>query len=290
MVSKPEIEGQTILRQLLGQRDEYGGALCYITGAMGGGKTSAMLSWMVYTLMYYPKQKIFFSETYDAPLQSFKLKRENVKFFVKEDSGVVFRDLNRKLKITNLGEEKFSSFEELWEKAESGKINTVFFGDRTIWMEFIAYMRHKGEWVHVFIDEIGEVIPSNSSGRLHKRIGQFAIFAKDFRKCRMKVISNTQSVRDMDWRMLDKFMYRVFLPGAMADRQHSRVMQRAIDHLDSNEKKGNEAYIDRLGKFGLISFTNIFKPDTDYIIEAHNSNFDEYIAIPQETTEKETKT
>lgn len=161
--------------------------------------------------------------------------------------------------------------------AEPGKINTVFFGDRTQWMEFMASLRHRGEWVHIYIDEIGEVTPSNTSGHQHKRIGQFAVFAKDFRKCRMKVIANTQSIRDLDWRMLDKFMYRVFLPGAMADRKHSRVVQRAIDNLKGNLEHGNDAYIDRMGKFGMINFSDVFVPDKDNCIEAHNINVEEYI-------------
>jgi len=289
MPSKPEIEGERILKQLLGQRAEYGGALTYITGAMGGGKTSAMLAWMKYTLIHHPEQKVFFSETYDAPLQTFKLGKQYCQFFIKEDSQVVFRDLNDSLKEVDVEYQTFSSFEELWEKTKRGKVNTVFFGNRTHWMEFIAFLRHKGEWIHVFIDEIGEVVPSNTSGKLHRRIGQFAIFSKDFRKCRMKVIANTQSIRDMDWRMLDKFMYRVFLPGAMADRKHSRVVQRAIDNLEGNEFHGNDAFIDRQGKFGLINFSDVFKPDPNIMIEAHNKDLDEYIAIPQEDDEKTEK-
>lgn len=286
MVSKPEVEGEKILRQILGQKSDYGGAFCYITGAMGGGKTSAMISWMLYTLRHYSSQKVFFSETYDAPMQSFKIGKNHCNFFVKKGSGVVFRDINDGLSEFNLNQIEFNDFDELWEKSERGKVNVVFFGERTKWMEFVASLRHKGEWTHVFIDEIGEVIPSNTSGRMHKRIGQFSIFAKDFRKCRMKVITNTQSIRDMDWRMLDKFMYRVFLPGAMADRKHSRVIQRAIDNLIGNETHGNDAYIDRMGKFGLINFSDIFKPNPRYCIEAHNVNVPEYITLEEEEPEE----
>jgi len=289
MVSKTEIEGERILRQLLGQRKEYGGAFCYITGAMGGGKTSAMLAWIMYTLKHHSDQKVFLSETYDAPLQAFKLGKENCNFFVKSESGVLFRDLNDGLKEVDINQIYFGNYDELWDKAERGKVNIIFFGERTEWMPFIAYLRHKGEWTHVFIDEIGEVIPSNTSGKMHKRIGQFAIFSKDFRKCRMKVIANTQSIRDMDWRMLDKFMYRVFLPGAMADRKHSRIVQRAIDNLEGNEHNGNEAYIDRMGKFGLINFSDIFKPNSKYMIEAHNINKSEYISIEEDEGEEEQK-
>jgi hypothetical protein len=292
MASKPEILGQEILEQLLAQTDEYGGAFAYITGAMGGGKTSAMLSWLVYHLKHHPDQKIFFSETYDAPLQTFKVGGlDYIHFMIKEGAGVEFRDRNKKLKdvTKDWNPTYFTTYADLYEKAKPGMVNTVFFGNRTKWMDFIAYMRHTTAWDHIFIDEIGEVIPSNTSGKLHKRIGQFAIFAKDIRKCRMKVIANTQSVRDMDWRVIDKFMYRVFLPGAMADRKHSRVTQKAIDNLQGDMNHGNDAYIDRLGKFGKISFLDIFVPNHEISIEAHNSNLEEYTAINEENDEEMTR-
>ena len=283
MVSRPEIEGERLIRKLLEQNTDYGGVLTYITGAMGGGKTSAMFAFLKYTMHTFPLQKIFLSETYDAPLQCFKLGIENCVFLVKEDSKVVFRDINNQLKIAKMIKPiYFKDFDDLYQKAERGKCNVVLFGERTMWMEFLAYLRHTGEWNHVFIDEIGEVIPSNTSGKLHKRIGQFSIFAKDLRKCRIKVIANTQSIRDMDWRMLDKFMFRVFLPGAMADTKHSRVMQRAIDNLQGDDKTGNHAFIDRFGKFGLVLFSDIFKPDPRYMIEAHIEGQEEYLVIKED--------
>jgi hypothetical protein len=285
MVSRPVIEGEKLVRKLLEESIDFGGAFAYITGAQGGGKTSATFAFITYTLKKYPLQKVFLSETYDAPLQCFKLGIENCNFLVKEDSNVIFRDVNNGLKeAKGIKVTYFKDFDDLYKKAVRGKCNVVFFGDRTIWMEFLAYLRHTGEWSHVFIDEIGEVIPSNTSGKLHKRIGQFALFSKDIRKCRMKVISNTQSVRDMDWRILDKFMYRIFLPGAMADIRHSRIVQRAIDNLEGSEEQGNHAFIDKSGKFGLILFTDIFKPDHRYVIEAHIKGQSEYhVIIPEET-------
>lgn len=282
MVSKPEIIGQKLLDELLGQKQDYGGAFAYVTGSMGGGKTSAMFFMLMYTLMAYKGQKVFLSETYDAPMQCFKLGKDKCHFMIREGQEIVFRNRNDHLAEYGLNPTYFTDFKDLWSKAKSDKINIVFFGNRTLWMGFVAFLRHTGEWSHVYIDEIGEVIPSNTSGKLHKRIGQFSIFIKDIRKCTIKVIANTQSVRDMDWRLLDKFMYRVFLPGAMADKKHSRVMQRAIDNLKGDEQFGNDAYIDRMGKFGLITFTDIFKPNQDYSIEAHIKSQEEYHVIPDD--------
>jgi len=270
MVSKPEIEGEKLLRGLLSQNVDYGGAFVYITGGMGGGKTSAMFSLLEYTRKFFPNQRIFLSETYDAPLQCFKLGMDKCRFLVKKDSNVTFRDRNKKLeKVEFLPINYFSDYDECWNKSKAGKVNVLFFGDRYEWSKFMMFIRHKGEWSHIFIDEIGEILPAGTSGTRWRTIGDFGNFAKDIRKCMMKVITNTQSVRDLDYRVSDKFMYRVFLPGAMQDKKHSRVVQKAIDNLSGNEKKGNMAYIDRMGTFGLIRFEQVFKPDPRYSIEAH---------------------
>jgi len=279
MPSKPEIIGQRLLNFLLSQKADYGGAFCYITGAQGGGKTSAMFFMIEYTLQMFPNQKLFLSETYDAPLQCFKTKNlDKIRFYVKKGSKVVFRDRHKHLEQTHLKETYFDDFDDLWNKALPGYINVVFFGDRTEWMRFVEHLRHVGEWCHVYFDEIGEVIPSDTSGAMHKKIGQFSVFSKDIRKCMLKVITNTQSVRDMDWRVRDKFMFRIFLPGAMADK-HCRVTQKAIDNLVGNEHHGNDAYISRFGDFGLITFTDIFKPNPKYSIEAHILQKPDYHSI-----------
>jgi len=300
MVSRLEVEGDKLSRRLLSQIDDSGGAFGYITGAMGGGKTSGLLFFLQYTMKYHPDQFIFLSETYDSPLQVFKIGENIAHFMVMEHSNVIFRDRNRHLKEVDLNPTYFKArevqykkrnpdtnevetriryipdFEDLYRKAKTKRINIPFFGSRLYWMDFIAFLRHTGEWNHIFVDEIGEVIPTNTGGLLHRKIGEFANFSKDIRKCKLKVFSNTQSVRDVDWRIRDKFMYRIFLPGALADPKHSRVAQRAIDNLQGDEIEGNNAYIDSRGKFGLITFTNIFKPNPNISIEAHIKTSEEY--------------
>ena len=286
MVSKSEIEGEKLLHHLLGQTQDFGGAFSCITGGMGGGKTSAMFSWMVYNLKHYPTQKIFFSETYGAPLQCFKLlskiPKEKLHFLVMENSNVVFRDRKKHLQEVNLNTTHFKSipiineeevigykpdYQDLYDKSIPGKVNIVFFGNRLLWMDFMRFLRHTGDWVHIFIDELGEIVPAGTNGSNWKRVGSFANFAKDIRKCMMKVTCNTQAVRDSDYRVWDKFMFLVFLPGAMQDAKHSRVTQSAIDNLRANPF--NEAYISSKGSFGKIVFTDVFNPTKDYNIEAY---------------------
>ena len=287
MVSKPEVEGGNLLHLLLGQTQDLGGAFSCITGGMGGGKTSAMFAWLIYNLLHYPDQKIFLSETYGAPLQCFKLlskiPREKLHFMVMKNSNVVFRDRNKHLAEVNMHQTYFESaqvtddddnvigyipnYASLYEKALPGHINVVFFGDRLKWMDFMRYLRRTSEWNHIYIDELGEIAPAGTSGANWKRVGNFANFTKDIRKCMMKVTCNTQAVRDSDYRVWDKFMFLIFLPGSMKDEKHSRVNQGAIDNLRADPY--NQAYISSKGKFGKIVFKDVFAPVKNFNIEAY---------------------
>jgi len=284
---KPDEEGRKLLSQLLSQTEDFGGAFSCITGGMGGGKTSAMFSFITYNVEHYPSQRIFFSETYGAPLQTFKLlsklPKDKIRFLVMENSNVIFRNRKKRLAEVDLNPTYFKStpvvdeednvidykpdYNDLYDKSLPGHVNVVFFGNRLKWMGFMKFLRHTGDWNHIFIDELGEIVPNGTSGANWKEIGSFANFAKDIRKCMMKVVCNTQAIRDSDYRVWDKFMFLIFLPGAMKDEKHSRVMQQAIDSLKN--KPYNQAYISSKGKFGKIMFTDIFVPDKRYNIEAY---------------------
>ena len=137
--------------------------------------------------------------------------------------------------------------------------NAVFFGNLMMWMDFIHHLRGVGEWVHVYIDELSEISPAFTSGKLFKKIGQFSVDLKEVRKCMMNVHCNSQALPDIDHRVRTKLMIRIFLPGAKAGKD-SRITQTAIDNLSEDSRGGNEAYLEFGGKFGTTIFKDIFKP------------------------------
>lgn len=268
MVSRLEIEAENILKRIHSQNRDVGGILAQVTGGQGTGKTSIMLSFAKYTWTNYPDQKIFWSECYKAPLQSIKAGVENLNFMVKKDSGVTFHDRNNSLKEVTVPITSFTTNKECYDKAVTGKINVVFFGDRFKWIDFIGYLRDVGNWCHVYIEEFAEIAPINSSGELWKRLVVFADILKDVRKCMINVYTNTQTPAEVDWRVRKKYMVRIYLPGAKVEGHgYTRVTQRAVDNLERNPT-GNHAYIDHAGTFGKTRFTDIFNPDPNLHIDA----------------------
>jgi hypothetical protein len=121
----------------------------------------------------------------------------------------------------------------------------------------------------VFIEELGEVCPGTSRDVLWKRIQTFADVSKDIRKCMMNVHCNTQTLQDIDYRVRQKIMLYIFLPGARVGRSATRVTQTAVDNLSRDARTGNSAYLDLMGEFGVTKFTDIYTPIKGYHIDAH---------------------
>ncbi len=267
MPSKGEILGNKIMKRIHIKNLDQGGVFTEGTGTQGSGKTGVMLGFAEYALQHHKKDKVFWSEVYNSPLQIYKLEDEKIHLMVKEGSGVVFRNRDKKLKLLDLDVTYFKDFEDCYDKAVYGKINVVFFGDRFIWRDFIKHLRSIGTWIHIFIDEFGEICPSNAGGQWQE-IGNFANTLKDIRKCMMNVHVNTQAIHNVDYRARNQVMIKLFLPGAMHDR-HCRVTQRAIDNLKVDPVRGNSAYIVNGGVFGVVKFSKIYKPRRGRHYEAH---------------------
>jgi len=258
--SKSKKNAKRILRRCHVHDFDSGGVFSLLTGMQGSGKTSVMISFMDYTINHYPQEKVFFSNTYNAPLQSIKIGEDKHHILVKKDAGITFHDRRNKLKEVFPEVTYFSTMDDLWKKAIPGKCNAVFFGNRLKWMDFIHYLRSVGEWVHLYVDEISEISPAFSKGKTWKTIKDFAVDMKEVRKCMMNVHCNTQSVADIDHRIRSKVMIRIYMPGARKENV-SRITQLALDNLEESIKFGNQAYLEMGGKFGTTRFQDIYKPD-----------------------------
>jgi len=233
-------------------------------------KTSALLNMATYVIKQYPNQKVFFSNGYRTPIQSYKIKNVNkVHIMVKQDSGVYFQDRNNNLEEVSLNATTFTTFQDCLDKAKPGYLNTPFFGDRMLWMNFLNFLMGTGkDWIHVYIDELAEIAnQSYMKGSTYNRINDFAGHLKDTRKTKLLIFSNTQQANSLAWPIMPTIMYYFFLPGARATR-YTRVTQKAIDRLVKDKEKGNPCYIAAANEFGLIRFTEFFTPNPKHQYQA----------------------
>ena len=126
-----------------------------------------------------------------------------------------------------------------------------------------------GEWVHLFMDEYGDLFPANPSGQLYRKIVDAASDLKEARKCMMNVYFTTQVTSDVDYRIRNKIMVVAYLYGSKP-MGRSRVTQQAIDALVRDPIRGNEVWLEEgFGRFGKGRFSKIYKPKKGMNWEAH---------------------
>ena len=282
-IVNPLEKGKKLVEMVMDRNPDFGGDFIEISGAQGTSKTSCLLTFLGHTLKNHPKEKAFFREQVDAPLQIFKLGIENfdkIDFLFQESANVVFRDRADHLKELDLPHKTFTDFEDLWKKSKRGHITIPVFNKTADWLDFLDWLRNAGEWVSIYIDEFGDIAPSNKSGDEYARLVNFANTAGAFRRCMMKVFYTTQTADAIFWMVRSKLMTTIQFRGSKAIKKN-RVTQKAIDNLAVDPIKGNQAWIERSGEFGRLRFVKIHKPVDGIQYEVHRNG-------PQEDGKEET--
>jgi len=264
MVSNPERQGKILIDKLLERDYDQGGKFIFISGSQGSGKTSAMLTFLDTVRKRYPEEKIFFSNTFNAPFQFTRLDEWHL--MVQEDSGIKIID-RQTHKKADVPITYFDDYEDCYAKAKPGVCNAVFFEVRPMFAPFIHYLRSVNEWCSVFVDELSELAPINPSGKQWHYNKAFSDDIKECRKSQIFIVANSQARNDIDYRILSKVMCEIYLPGATRSRD-SKLKKGCIEGLEENPYLGNHAWIEYNSKFGKIHFATIYKPNKKNVFEA----------------------
>lgn len=269
-----EREARGILQNVHSHNPAYGGHFLEVTAGTGKGKTAMLLSTAKYNLATFPKEKTFFSECFDTPLQTLKLGKEYVHFLIpeKHKNSIVFRDREKHLQIVpheffDITYFKDGDYQDLYNKAKYNMVNVVIFPERREVMSCLSFFRSIGEFITYLIDEMSEIATSFGTDMFHVN-EKFAFVAKDFRKCLMNVWYCAQATNQVDYRLCSVVDIKIFGPGARQDKI-SRITQNAIDNLAVDKKNGNEFWIGDSGTFGLFKLGDVFEPKEGLLIEAH---------------------
>jgi len=258
-MNRSKYSANLIMKALHNHSEGHGGYFTSVTGGMGSYKSGCLLFFAEYILNNYKKEKVFFSEAYDAPLQTLgKLPKNKVQLWIQKDSNVYFRDRSTGKEV-DLGAKMFKGFHDLYRESKPGIVNVPFFGDRLKWMDFISFLREESNWDDVFVDEFSELCPAHQGGEPLKKIINFSSVCKDIRKCKMNVMFNTQNSTLIDYRINALVMCRIYLPGAVVSKI-GRVKQNAVDCLLKGENGGNRAWVEMPGIFGLTQFKVYYEP------------------------------
>lgn len=251
------VEGEK-LWNLLFQRDlDFGGWFTEVTGLMGSGKTSLMLTMADKIIREYPQELLFWREAPLAPLQAPKL----------GDNFEIFAETKYPLKVCELGERKpiptdrykiryFHSYQRLLDMVSPGQLNVIYFQKPQSWIELMFRLRFNTQFQTIFIDEMEDITP----GRCRKEDGsywgndKFANHLKELRKCRISIVYNTQAKTDIDWRIRSKIMMHLYLSGSRGDDE-SPIYKNMLQSLSTGEAMLDLGF----SLFGKITF-DAYKP------------------------------
>lgn len=222
-------EGKRILERIFQRDYDQGGVFVELTGISGSGKTSLSFNIADEIMNRYPDEPLFFRDSTQSPVQFVKL--PNWRLFFEEGSGLEIIDKKNGEREPDVPIKTFSDFDELYDMAEGGMLNVVFFESPSKWIDFINYLRRIVEWQTVILDEYEDVCPERASGEIWERNEWFSRNAKQVRKGLTNVIGNTQSKADVDWRVRQKIMIYGYLYGAKVD-QESPIKQGVVSSQD----------------------------------------------------------
>lgn len=257
--------------QALTERDPaLGGHTLLATGKTGSGKTSWLLHHWRRLREYNGNNEKFFWRGMNL-VQWTKIpdwEQDKVKLFAEDGLTLEFWDQTGP--IEDQPEiEYFSSFQKLWDKADTGDFNVIYLPEATDFMDFLDWLVNEPRkgWATLMLDEVEDVAPDDAGGELWGKVGKFKDALKQCRKSLTSCYGATQTISEFHWKARRKIGYFLLCPGSPAVSE-TRVWQRSIDALEDHQIKNIE-----VGQAWLA---------------AKNSNFNK-ISFPGYPTERKLK-
>ena len=217
-----ELEGRIM------QRDSaIGGMVLECLGVQGSGKTSFMLSIAEDVTHTYPKELVFWRDSYYSQCQFNRFKKWQI--HAEEEVELQFKDIDKGI-VVDIPVTKFSGFKELIRNAKPQQINVVYLKNNYEYLTMIRFLRLYKGFQTFFIDEYEDIAPLRCSGMQWKKNEELSNEFKHIRRGLVNLICNTQNPSDVDWRVRSKIMCHAYLYGSKVDGQ-SPIDQGAVNHL-----------------------------------------------------------
>ncbi len=252
---------ETVYRNLLARKPDFGGHTFLSTGRQGSGKTSFLIH-------YYRRQRDFNQVKEKFFWRGMKKcqfpkvpswEKEHIELFKLDGLNLRFYEKDEELPEDEFEVTPFSNFKNLWEKADYGDFNVVYLPNPTDFMDLLGWLvdEPRSGWTTLFLDEVEDVAPDTASGDMWDKVGDFSDSVKQCRKTQTSMLGATQTISEFHWKPRRKISYFLMCPGSPSISE-TRVWQRAIDGLDDHElhnvEVGQAWLASRNSNFEKISF------------------------------------
>jgi hypothetical protein len=252
--TNPAKEGKRIYNIPLKRNPDEGATTILISGGMGSVKTGASLEYAEKIMKQYKTEKVFWRESVKSPVQFTKLINFEYKIFVEEGYNLKFKDIIQD-KIIELPVVYFTTDKELYDIAQPGILNVVFFKENTRWADFIEYLINISGWKTIIFDEMEDIFPSGTSGDSWQLTQRAANVIKQCRKGFVTIIGNCHKGHHLDYRIVEKMMINMYGFGAKPSGL-SRINRSCLDGVSKGEFWVEEEYT----RFGYVKIKKVHKP------------------------------
>lgn len=219
--------GKDIYTRVMQREVSEGGVILEVLGVQGSGKTSLLFSIAEEIMERYPKELVFFRDSYLSQCQFNRFEKWQI--FSDNGVGLRFRDIAHDT-FVDLPITRFDSFKTLLSKAQPQQLNVIFFKNNYRYIDFIQFLRLYKGWQTLIIDEYEDIAPLRCKGKQWKKNEELSNEFKQIRKGLVNLFCDTQRSSDIDWRVRSKIMCHVYLYGSRVDRM-SPINQGAVNSL-----------------------------------------------------------
>ncbi len=254
--------GKQIYERVMARDSALGGIVLETLGVQGSGKTSLLLSIAEQIMSTYPKELIFWRDSFYTQCQFNRVEKWQI--YIEKGVEIEFRDIDLG-KTVSLPVTFFDDFDELISLAKPQQLNVIYFENNIKYVDFIKYLRLHPGFQSLFIDEYEDIAPLRCRGEQWKKNEEFSQEMKHIRRGLVNLFCDTQNSSDVDWRVRSKIMCHVYLYGSKVDHL-SPVDQAGVNALDVGEILIDYGH----ALFGKGSF-NAYPPRKP-ILECYNIN------------------
>lgn len=264
---EPATEGIRLYKLLYNDYNfNFGGSVVGISGAQGSVKTAVCLDLVEKKLDHHNDELLFWRETLKSPMQCERLLNHTYKVFVEKKYNIKFLKPISKTKI-NMDIVFFKDINDLYDKAEIGTLNVVFFSSKKSWTDLIDICNmNSATWNTIFLDEMEGLYKANANNKNEDRWWDWmdgsGEVIKECRKSHTSVIGNYHDENLIDHRVKGKFMFFLYGFGAITNPSRSRVKQSMVDGC----KRGEFCIAQGRNRFGKIKIDTYYPAITDCII------------------------
>jgi len=229
MPRKIEVDFE-VLDDILEKDYDHGGVTVLVSGAKGSGKTTLLLR----LAENLAKKDLVIWRGMFSCQWLFSLIPVNLILPCKTKVILIKKQGSERVSPESVAEyvSYYSDIHEVYKHVRENALNVIYTLNIYDWIRIFEFLIYRDDvrFVDIMFDEIEDLFPLNPAGEIWNLVEYGARLLKEFRKTYISLYAATQKISDVDYRILNKINYFIYLKGAKT-KKNSIVDQRIVNFL-----------------------------------------------------------